>query len=67
VKDSVQLLNGLTPTMTVSQIENERALCVYYDQKSRRIIQDWIPLNTLKHTPKKKPIDFEDLKKTIYR
>jgi uncharacterized protein YodC (DUF2158 family) len=69
-KDSVQLLHGYTPTMTIAQInqKNKTALCVWFDStKTKKIIQDWIPLVALKHTPEREPIDVDDLKRAIYR
>lgn len=70
VQDSVQLLHGPTPTMTIAQIneENQIALCIWYDNvKTKTIKQDWIPLTALKHTPERQPIDIEDIKKAVYR
>lgn len=64
VGDSVQLKHGYTPTMTVSKInhQEETAFCVWYDtQKTRKIIQDWIPLSALKLTPERTPINLEEL------
>jgi uncharacterized protein YodC (DUF2158 family) len=62
--DSVQLLHGYTPTMTISQVnqENQTALCVWYDSsKTKRVVQDWIPLNVLKRTPEKQSLSLEEL------
>ena len=68
VQDSVQLMHGYTPTMTISQIneETEMALCIWWDTtKTRKMHQDWLPLNVLKHTPKREPLDLDALKRSI--
>ena len=60
VQDSVQLLHGYTPTMTITEIDeaDKTAHCIWYDHsKSKEIKQQWIPLVALKKTPEKKPID----------
>jgi len=70
VQYSVQLLNGYTPTMTISEInqETQEAKCIWYDSvKTKDIKNAWIPLNVLKHTPEKTPIDKETLINTLYR
>lgn len=70
VQDSVQLLHGDSPIMNLSQINEEiqQGLCVWFDKiKSKDIKQAWIPLNVLKHTPQRQPIDLDVLKKAAYR
>jgi len=59
VQNSVQLLNGLTPTMTISELNADKtqANCVWFDSKTRKVVQQWLPTNSLKHTPKREPID----------
>jgi uncharacterized protein YodC (DUF2158 family) len=63
LQDSVQLMNGYTPTMTISEInqETKKALCVWYDNQKRKMNQDWLPLNVLKLTPKPPTINLEDI------
>jgi uncharacterized protein YodC (DUF2158 family) len=70
LQDSVQLLHGYTPTMTISEIneETQQAKCVWYDSvKTKDVKIMWIPLNALKPTPLKTPLDADTLIKTAYR
>lgn len=67
-QDSVQLLHGYTPTMTISQIDEEKQMahCVWYDTtKTRTIKQEWLPLSVLKHTPERTTIDPECFKRAL--
>ena len=57
LQQSVHLLHGYTPTMTISEIKDQNALCVWWDHKKNKVLQEWIPLNVLKKTPVKAPID----------
>ena len=68
VKDSVQLLHGYTPTMTVSEVDlvAQKTKCVWYDTKKREIKQEWLPFDVLKHTPQKTPINKDELLNAIY-
>jgi len=67
LQDSVQLLHGYTPTMTISQIneESQEALCVWLETKSQKIHKEWLPLNVLKKTPEKTPLTKDDLYNSI--
>lgn len=69
IQDSVQLLNGLTPTMTISEInaDNQTALCVWYDRSKKKINKEWLPLNVLKITPVSTPISKDELLNAVYR
>jgi uncharacterized protein YodC (DUF2158 family) len=69
IQDNVQLLHGISPEMTIAEINeaDQTAKCVWYDSKSREIKDRWIPLTTLKPTEKKAAINKEDLLNTIYR
>jgi uncharacterized protein YodC (DUF2158 family) len=63
VQDSVQLLHGLTPTMIISEINEttQQTFCIWYDTKAKKMKQEWLPLNVLKLTPERKPINLEEL------
>jgi uncharacterized protein YodC (DUF2158 family) len=63
LQDSVQLLHGYTPTMTISEIneETKQALCIWYDSKTKKMNKEWLPLNVLKLTPPKATINLEDI------
>ena len=68
LQDSVQLMHGYTPTMTISAINEEtnEAYCVWYDAaKTRTVKKEWIPLIALKHTPPK--ISSEDILHSLRR
>ncbi len=55
VRDSVQLLNGNTPIMTISEINDvlKEALCVWFETETHKMHKEWLPLNVLKLTPVK--------------
>ena len=65
IQDSVQLLHGYTPTMTIGEIKDGQALCVWYDRIKKVVKKEWLPLTTLKKTPEKTPIDKEELFKIL--
>lgn len=69
VQDSVQLLNGFTPTFTISEINevNQTAFCVWYDRSKKKVYQEWLLLNVLKHTPVPTPISKDELLNAVYR
>lgn len=68
LQDSVQLLHGYTPTMTISEIKEEQALCVWWDSKTKKMHKEWLPLNVLKPTPEKPKLSLEEIKRaTGYR
>lgn len=68
VQDSVQLLHGPTPTMTISEINQEtnEAYCIWFDQsKTKEIKKAWVPLNSLKTTAESEKITKSQLFKSI--
>ena len=68
LQDSVQLMHGYTPTMTISAIneETKEAYCIWYDStKTRTIKKECVPLTALKHTPPK--ISSEDILQSLRR
>jgi len=70
IRDSVQLLDGITPTMIITKIDadSQQAFCTWYDNfKTKQIKEAWILLTALKHAPKKERISKDTLVKTVYR
>jgi hypothetical protein len=53
--------------MTISEIneETKEALCVWYDPKGKKMHKEWLPVNTLKLTPERTPIDKDKLFQAI--
>ncbi len=53
VRDSVQLLHGNSPIMTISEINEElkEAHCVWFETNPHKMHKEWIPLNVLKLAP----------------
>jgi len=52
-------MHGYTPTMTILEIneETQKAFCIWWDAKTKKFHQEWLPLNVLKHTVEGTPIN----------
>jgi uncharacterized protein YodC (DUF2158 family) len=67
VGDCVQLSNGFTPKMTISEIVGDSAKCVWFDIKARKIKIELVPLNALKLFVERERINVDDVLRSLRR